>query len=317
MWSASTAATVPVGAADHDVAGVHRGAALDAGAHQRGLGDHQRHGLALHVGAHEGAVGVVVLEERDERRRHRDDLLRRHVHVLDVGRVGQDRLAALAAEHRARRGSPFASRSAFACAMTLCSSWVASSSSTSVGDLALHDAAVRGLDEPELVQGRVAAERADQADVRALRGLDRAHAPVVGLVDVAHLDGGALAGEAARAERRQAAPVGEAGQRVGLVHELRQLRGAEELLQRRDHRADVDDRLRGDRVDVLGAHALADDALHPVEADAEGLLDELADRAQAPVAEVLVLVEVARDLVARHRGRRRRRSPWSPRAARS
>ena len=186
-----------------------------------------------------------------------------------------------------------------------------------LGDLAVHDPAVRGLDEPELVQGRVAAERADQADVRALGGLDGAHAPVVGLVDVAHLDGRALAGEAAGAERRQAPPVGEPGQRVGLVHELRELRRAEELLERRDHRADVDDRLRRDGVDVLGAHPLADDALHPVEADAEGLLDELADRAQAPVAEVLVLVEVAGDLVARHRRRRRRRSPWSPRAARS
>ena len=112
------------------------------------------------------------------------------------------------------------------------------------GHLAVLHLPVRRLDEAELVHGRVAAERADQADVRPLRGLDRAHAPVVGGVDVAHLDGRALAGEAAGAERRQAAPVREAGQRVGLVHELRQLGGAEELLQRRDHRADVDDRLR-------------------------------------------------------------------------
>ena len=88
----------------------------------------------------------------------------------------------------------------------------------------------------------------------------------------------------------------EAGQRVRLVHELRQLRGAEELLQRRHDRPDVDDRLRRDRVDVLGRHPLADDALHAVQADAERLLDELADRAQAPVAEVLVLVDLAAHL---------------------
>ena len=42
------------------------------------------HRLALHVGAHQRAVGVVVLEERDQRRRHRHDLRRRHVHVLDL-----------------------------------------------------------------------------------------------------------------------------------------------------------------------------------------------------------------------------------------
>ena len=91
----------------------------------------------------------------------------------------------------------------------------------------------------------------------------------------------------------------QAGERVRLVHELRQLRGAEELLQRRDHGPDVDDRLRRDRVGVLGGEALAHDALHPVQADPEGVLDQLADRAQAAVAEVLVLVEVVVDRIAR------------------
>ena len=130
--------------------------------------------------------------------------------------------------------------------------------------------------------------------------LDRAHAPVVGRVHVAHLDRRALAREPAGAERGQAPAVGEPGERVGLVHELRQLRGAEELLQRRHDRADVDDRLRRDRVGVLGREALAHDALHAVQADAEGLLDQLADGAQAAVAEVLVLVEVLGDGLARH-----------------
>ena len=73
-----------VGAGQDDVARVDRGAVLDAGADERRLRDHQRHCLPLHVRAHQRAVGVVVLEERDQRRRDRDDLRRRHVHVLDV-----------------------------------------------------------------------------------------------------------------------------------------------------------------------------------------------------------------------------------------
>ena len=93
--------------------------------------------------------------------------------------------------------------------------------------------------------------------------------------------------------------MGEAGEAVRLVHELRELRGAEELLHRRHHGADVDDRLRGDRVGVFGCEPLADDSLHPVEADPEGLLDQLADGAQAAVAEVLVLVEVLMDRLPR------------------
>ena len=49
-------------------------------------GAQQRHGLALHVRTHEGAVRVVVLEERDERGRDRHHLARRDVHVVDLGR---------------------------------------------------------------------------------------------------------------------------------------------------------------------------------------------------------------------------------------
>jgi hypothetical protein len=50
---------------DH-VAGVAGGAGLDAGADVGGLGHDQRHGLLLHVGAHQGPVGVVVLDEGDQ-----------------------------------------------------------------------------------------------------------------------------------------------------------------------------------------------------------------------------------------------------------
>ena len=71
---------------EEHVARVARGAGLDTGADVRRGRAQQRHGLPLHVGAHERAVGVVVLEERDERGRDRDELLRRHVHVVDLGR---------------------------------------------------------------------------------------------------------------------------------------------------------------------------------------------------------------------------------------
>ena len=42
------------------------------------------HGLPLHVRAHQRAVRVVVLEERDERSRHRDELVGRDVHQVDL-----------------------------------------------------------------------------------------------------------------------------------------------------------------------------------------------------------------------------------------
>ena len=50
----------------------------------RRFGAYQRHSLALHVGTHQGAVGIVVLKERNQSRRHRHDLLRRYVNELHL-----------------------------------------------------------------------------------------------------------------------------------------------------------------------------------------------------------------------------------------
>src|SRR4029450_8875373 len=50
-------------------------------------GPAQRDPRAPHFGPHQRPVGVVVLEERDHRRGHRPDLLRRDVHEVDVLRL--------------------------------------------------------------------------------------------------------------------------------------------------------------------------------------------------------------------------------------
>ena len=73
---------------------------LHAGADQRRLGPQQRHRLALHVRAHQRAVGVVVLEERNQDGRHRHQLVRRHVHVLDLIGAHHGELAADARRHQ-------------------------------------------------------------------------------------------------------------------------------------------------------------------------------------------------------------------------
>jgi len=80
--------TSPSASGDDDVAGVVGGAALHAGPDQRRLCLQQRDRLAHHVRPHQRAVGVVVLEERDQRRRDRPDLVRRDVHQVYV--LGSD-----------------------------------------------------------------------------------------------------------------------------------------------------------------------------------------------------------------------------------
>ena len=108
--------TTPSPRGDDDLAGVARGPSLHAGADDRRLGLEQRHGLALHVRAHQRAVGVVVLEERDQRRRHRDDLLGADVHVLDLRRPRLGELVAVAGGHALVEKWPFSSSAALACA---------------------------------------------------------------------------------------------------------------------------------------------------------------------------------------------------------
>ena len=188
-----------------DLARVAGRTTLDAGADERRGRPQERDGLALHVGAHERAVGVVVLEERDERGRHRHDLLRRHVHVVDRVRVDERELATTGAHEHAIVEEPTL---VVDVGVRLGDDVAVFVVGREVLDLverdAVLDATVRGLDEAEAVDARVAREVTDQADVRTFRRLDRAHAAVVARVHVSHLEPGALTRQTARPEGREA-----------------------------------------------------------------------------------------------------------------
>lgn len=159
-----------------------------------------------------------------------------------------------------------------------------------VGDQALVHLAVRGLDETEGIDPGEGCQRTDQADVRALRGLDGAHAAVVAGVHISHFHAGAVARQATGAHGREATLVRQLGERVVLVHELRELAGAEELLERRGDRTHIDQGLGRDGLDVLGGHAITHDALHAAQAGTQLVLDQLAHRAHPAIAEVVDVI---------------------------
>lgn len=173
-----------------DLAGVQSGATLHAGTDIGSGGMNQRHGLTLHVGAHQRTLGVVVLEERDQRGCDGEHLTRRDVHVVDVldrhiggsaeGAVevagtgdhgvrtddlalgiGRDELVGLGIERRVGRRDD------------VLLFLVSGHPVDLVGGNAVLDATERGLDEAVLVDAGVEGERADQADVGAFGGLDR------------------------------------------------------------------------------------------------------------------------------------------------
>ncbi len=111
-------------------------------------------------------------------------------------------------------------------------------------------------------------------------------------VDVTDVEAGALTRQAARPEGREPALVSELIERVRLLHELRELRAAEELLDRGDDRTDVDELLRRRLLGLDDGHPLADHALHAQQTDAELTLDELADGAHPAVAEMVDVVRL-------------------------
>ncbi len=266
---------------------------LHAGAHQGRVGLDQRHRLALHVRPHQRAVGVIVLQERNQRRRHRNELLRRDVDRGDVGRFHQPEIALPPHRHQVLGEPPFSVHRR----IRLRDDKLFLLHRRQIARLALHlavlDQHVRRLDEAVLVHLGVGGQRVDQADVRAFRRFDRADAAVMRRVHVAHLEAGALARQTARAKCRQAPLVRHFAQRVGLVHELDELRRAEEFAHRGRRRLGVDQVVRHHRVDVDRAHALANRPLHPQQADAILVLHQLADGTNAPVAEVVDVVDLA------------------------
>src|SRR5690606_18949588 len=125
---------------------------FDAGTHQRLFGTQARHGLTLHVGTHQGTVGVVVLKEGDQRSSDRNDLRRGHVHVLNILGRRQHGFAGLAA------GNQVVDKTAFFVkrGVGLCNDVVAFFDSGQIvdliADLAVDNLAIRSFEEAKLVQ---------------------------------------------------------------------------------------------------------------------------------------------------------------------
>ena len=299
-----------LGGAHHDPAGVnlvdhtrtagHDGStrvagndAFDSGSDQRSVGTHQRHGLTHHVRPHQGAVGVVVLKERDQRCGDRNQLLRRHVdQVHRVGRV-QHEIASLAGGNQVVHKAAFFVQLGVGLCHGVAHFLGRGHVDHFVGHLTVDHLAVGGFDKAVFVDTRKGGEAVDQTDVLTFRCFDRAHPAIVGRVNVAHLKAGAFAGQTARPQSRKTALVRHFRQRVGLVHELRQLRRAKEFTHSRRSRFGVDQVLRHDRVDLDARHAFLDRPLHPQQADTVLVFHQLTDRTHPAVAEVIDVVDFA------------------------
>src|ERR1039457_6453837 len=163
-----------------------------------------------------------------------------------------------------------------------------------IHDDALEHFAVGAFDEAVFVDTGKAGKRGDQTDVGTFGRLDGADAAVVGGVHVADFEAGALAGQTAGTERRETPLVRDLRQRIGLIHELRELAGTEEIADGRHNGLGVHQVVRHGRGHFLvDGHLLFDGALHAHQADAELVFQQFAHGAHAAVAQVIDIVDRA------------------------
>ena len=156
--------------------------------------------------------------------------------------------------------------------------------------LSVLDIAVRSFDETEGVDARIYAKAGDKTDVRSFRTFDRAETAVVGVVHVTHLESCAVAGKTTGAECGETPLVGDLCQRVGLVHELAQLAGAEERVDHGRETPRIDEVGGSELLAVADVHPFANGTGHPVEAYAELVGKLLAYSADATVAQVVDVI---------------------------
>ncbi len=159
-----------------------------------------------------------------------------------------------------------------------------------IRDLAIDHTAVRSLDEAVFIDSCIRSQIGNQTNVRAFRSLDRADSSIVAVMNITDLEACPLTRQSARTKCRNTALVGQLRQRVLSIHELRQLRRREELLDRCRQRTDIRQLLRGKTRRICNRHTLLDGTLHTGQTDAELILDQLADRTDTAVSEHIDII---------------------------
>ena len=138
----------------HHRAGVCRNAPFNARSNERSFGFEERHALALHVRAHQRAVGVVVFEERNDACRNRYELLGADVHVVDFRRINFKDFVKFSRSDAADELAVFN----FGIGLRDCKAFfvVGGQIIYLVEDFSLFDFSVRGFNEAEFVYARIA-----------------------------------------------------------------------------------------------------------------------------------------------------------------
>ncbi len=213
----------------HDAhAGVNGRFLFHTGTDNRSLRHKQGHRLTLHVRPHKRTVGIVILKERNQRRRHRKHHLRGNVHVIEHLPLVLLRLLPVTSGYVLTDKMPLLIQLLVGLSHMVIVFLVCRHIYDFIRDNRIHRIVmvylpVRRLHKTVLVNPRIACERVDQSDVRTFRRLNRAHSSVVGVMHVADLESCTVSGKTSGAKSRQTTLMSQLAKRIVLIHELGEL----------------------------------------------------------------------------------------------
>ena len=161
------------------------------------------------------------------------------------------------------------------------------------GHHAVNNFAVWAFNKAIFVDTSISRQRVNQTNVWTFRCFNRADTTIVGWVHIADFKSGAITAQTTGAQSRQTTFVCNLGQRVVLIHKLRQLRRTEELSDNRGNRFGVDQILRFDIVQNFRRHSFANGSFHTEQAHAILIFHQLTDRANTTVAQVVNIINFA------------------------
>ena len=147
----------------------------------------------------------------------------------------------------------------------------------------VHHLAVRCLDESQLINLGIDTKRGNQTDIWTFRALDRTQTTIVSIVHVAHLKTGTLTRQTTGTQGGETTLVSHLGQRVGLVHELRQRVGTKERVDDARDGLGINQVSGREHLIVAHVHTLTDSTAHTCQTDGELVAQLLAYRTYTTV----------------------------------
>ncbi|MNS47570.1 hypothetical protein D3C72_801060 [compost metagenome] len=240
---------------------------LHSRSYKRSLRNQKWYSLPLHVGSHQCAVGVIVLQERNKRGSYRHNLFWRDIHVIHaIARHCQNviRLFVITNDNLIfRKTTVFIQLN-----IGLCDNIVIFFIRSQIRDLFSNFTCLRiyptvwRFNKAIFVNTSKCGQGVDQTDVRSFRCLNRTHTAIVRVVNVTHFHARTFPSQTTRSECRQTALMRKFRKRVRLVHKLGQLGATEELFDRGNNRTNVDQSLWCNYIRILNGHSLTNHTFH-------------------------------------------------------